>query len=252
VLYGDPFHMQKPVEEMTMHPSARNIYANAGHIVFFADDVSKSFKDDVLSSSLYLQLAASNKYSRFDDFNAWCSLYVDAMPRFGWVLTGQNSYRHAVEGEASFTVWNQITHRLGGKVSAGFFDKVSRFLVDQEAAEEVNAAILLFRDHAVSVRSAAPEAQAGAGEASLSLMFSFVSCEHWVTSVLLAFKTTETVGRNLLSQVFPGEKMVGDLAVEVISAQISEHHYRRVRERLNRELGARKQALILRFDGGSP
>ncbi|MDB6142826.1 MAG: Uncharacterized protein JWP80_1870 [Pseudomonas sp.] len=235
-----------------MHDNARSIYANAGHIVFFADGVGDSFKDDVLSSSLYLQLAASSKYSRFDDFDKWCSLYVSAMPRFGWVLTGQNSYRHRLEGETSLTVWNQISNRLGGKVSAGLFDKVGRFLVDQEAAEEVNAAILLFREHAVSVRSTAQDAEASVEEASLSLIFSFVSCEHLVTSVFLAFKTTEPVKENLFSQVFVSEKMVGNLQAEVVFAEISEHHYRRVRERLNAELGARKQKLILKFNKVSP
>lgn len=233
-----------------MRNTARNLYADAGHLVFFAENVSDSFKDDVLSSSLYFQLAASKKHSRFDDFNAWCSLYVEAMPRFGWVPTGQSSYRQLVNGEPSFTVWSQISNRLASRVPADVVDEVGRFLVGQEAVEQVSAAAVLFREHAVSVRSDTPEAVLSIEETSFSSIFSFVSCDHSVISVFLSFKTTEPVGKNLLSQTFQSEKIAGSVAMEIISMEFREHHYRRVRQRLNTELGARKQNLVIRFDEG--
>lgn len=239
-----------------MPDSAGDIYVNAGHIMYVANGVHDSFKDDVLSSSLYLQLAATHKHSRFDDFNAWRSVYVDAMPRFGWVPTGQWLNRQAAEGETSFTVWNQISNRFDGRLAAGFADEVGRVFVNQEAGKEANkdvgAGLLLFRDHAVSVQTKSTAEQASVEETSLSLIFSLVSSEHLVTSVFLGFKTTEPLEKNGLSQRFQTEKLIGDLTVEMVCAEISEHHYRRVRERLNAELGARKQELIMRLDGGRP
>jgi hypothetical protein len=231
-----------------MYDESRSIYADAGHLVFFAEGIGDAFKDDVLSSGLYLQLAASAQYSRFSEFEGWRSLYVDAMPRFGWVST--KTYRHAGVSETSFTLWDQITSRLGGRVTDDFLDKTYRFLVDQAADEKINAGILLFRDHAVSVQAGAADSRVSDAQSSLSLIFSFVSCEHSVTSVFLTFKTTEAVEINMFSQTFMAEKVIGNLSLDVISAEISEHHYRRVRERLKAALGAKKQALIMRLGGG--
>ncbi len=235
-----------------MQNNAGSVYANAGHIFYFANGVDQSFKEDVLNSSLYLQLAASNKHSRFDDFNAWRSVYVDAMPRFGWVPTGNRLNRQAAEGETSISVWEQISNSLGGRLSANLAHEVGRLFVDQEADKGVSTGLLLFRDHAVSVQTNSAAGQASAEEVSLSLMFSLVSCEHVVTSVFLAFRTTEPLEKNWLSQRFQTEKLIGDLTVEMMCAEISEHRYRRVRERLNTELGPRKQELIIRLDGGRP
>lgn len=233
---------------MTMFNIARNLYADAGHLLFFGEKLSDSFKDDVLGSSLYVQLAASNKHPRFDNFNSWYSLYVEAMPRFGGVPTGENSYRPLVENDPSFTVWGQISNRLEGRVSVDVLDGVSRYLLGQEEAEQITAAILLFRDHAMYTRSDTPDAEASVLETSLSLIFSFVNCDHSVISVFMSFKTTEPVGEKLFSQTFQTEKVIGDVAVEVILSEFREHSYRRVRQRLNSELGERKQKLIIRFE----
>jgi|GEM_PF-2391413 len=240
-----------------MSGSLNDVYVSAGHLVLFADDVSDGFKEDVLSSSLYFQLAASHQCSKFHAFKLWCDVYQEAMVAFGWPPVSRNTRSYRIESEKTFYVWGEIKNRLVERVSPALLVRFEQLMVERQAATQTNRAYALFFDHCVSSplqdvsldgHDPVLSVQHGSGGVTLSLLLSFVSCEQVVTSVFLSFKTAETVGEHPLLQNFTSGDIEGHLVMDVISSEMAGPHYRRVRERINARLGDKKQTLIMGFN----
>ncbi|WP_397450114.1 hypothetical protein [Pseudomonas sp. NA-150] len=101
-----------------MDKGMSELIVNGGCLLFFLDAQSLHSKNDVVNSTLYAQLAASKKHSKFSAYDDWRERYLAASLRFGWMLKASESISQRMTGQASRTLWDWIRDKLPAFVSA--------------------------------------------------------------------------------------------------------------------------------------
>lgn len=251
------------IKESPVRNGMQDVYVNAGSVVFFDDTVSHSFKEDVLDSQLYVQLAASKKYSKFAEFEAWRTTYLTAMATFGWIVSDRKYDSHPIAKDELFEPWSWIERELDGCVPASLVAHAKRVLVPgPERFQDPAARLLLGENTLQSEPWQADVNESFSGDISahalkvppatqlfsVVLQLSFVHAASLMTSVLISFKTVEPIEPQLLLRTFDPDRIVGNIAIASCSVEVSDIRYAQFREPFITALGARRTSMILRLE----
>lgn len=240
-----------------MHNGKQDVYVNAGSVIFFDDTISHSFKEDVLDSSLYIQLAASKKHSRFAEFDTWRQTYLTAMATFGWMVSDREFHNDPIEQNEPLELWSRIEHELGGRVPVSLVAHAKRVLMRSPERFLDNPAKALLGEY--TLQSEAWQAEVNGNLSSdipapatplftVTMQLSFVHATRSMTSLFVSFKTVELVGEYPWRQVFDPDRIVGNLEVASFSAELMDLRYAHFRKPFIAALGARRSSLILELE----
>lgn len=111
-----------------------NAYVNAGDIVLFDPDVEALFRDDVLASTLYFQLAASRKFSKSSAYSQWRDTYLEAMGVFGWAFKARGCHQLAPDRSKALHVWPLIKQTFCNELAITLADVADEAVVQAEDA----------------------------------------------------------------------------------------------------------------------
>jgi hypothetical protein len=89
-----------------------DVIVNAGCMLFFTPDVSGKLEKDVLDSTLFAQLTASKKYSRFGATKQWQERQLAAMTQFGWVMNTVERFNQPAPCKGDATIWAWLNEVL--------------------------------------------------------------------------------------------------------------------------------------------
>ena len=218
---------------------------SAGHVVFFDDGVTEQLKDDVVNSMLYSQLAASARCSRFDDVQAWGVKFKEVMTLFGWLALQERTQRYTHGERATLGLDDLLEQMLDPNVSSPCVNRLKKMCANLKTHRTYSASQQLLLDHALDCR-------AGAGDTTLTLLISFVSSASQVTTVLFSSTTPMADEEPAIAAHLATQRSVGSLSVTVLSMELSDRQYRRVRARVGAELGASRDALVMAMIEGPP
>lgn len=89
-----------------------DVIVNAGCMLFFSKGVAAQLKKDVLDSTLFTQLAADKKYSRFSATKEWKERHLSAMTHFGWVMNAAETLNQPVPCCGPLKLWAWLNEVL--------------------------------------------------------------------------------------------------------------------------------------------
>lgn len=208
-----------------MSDGALHTYLAAGNLMCFSDGVGETFKDDVLVSTLYTQLAASKKHSMVTEFETWRETCLRAMTAFGWIFTQREAQSDPSGTQEIFDLFSLIELYIGA-VAIPLQRQIKQMpsAVSSVVIDEVNS---------LSV---------------VTLQVSFIQAEPEMTSLWVQIKTRQAVCDNPFTQRFATDQIVGTVKRVCFSAELLDRHYALFREKLIAALGDKRQTLITRIE----
>jgi hypothetical protein len=227
-----------------MRNGRHHSYLNGGGLICFANSVTDSFRDDVLDATLYFQLAASKKHSKFSDAAAWRSRYFDAMTHFGCNILHREQLGSPVE---DIDAWSSIKGQLGKRVSASLMARADQSLKSLALQPRGSVTRGVLSDHTLEQ---APRDAYSAPTTCVSMQLGFVQAEPVIDQLFVSFKTTQSMDDLAWTQPWVPERMVGNLEVAWVSAELDEGRFAQFREIFIENLAARRQQLIIGLDEG--
>jgi hypothetical protein len=213
-------------------------YVNANSLLFFSGQSSPAFQADVLTCSLYSQLAASKKYSAFDQVVDWRRQYFDVLTGFRCLISRREN--HTLTLNAGETLWSCFIRELGARVSPSLRETAENTFIQLATATE-NPALKLLQ--AQSVRALSDELETY----DVSLQIGFCEGAPTVTLGFLSFKTTSPVAGLPLAALLTEGHISGALELAIISFDVDEHDFGYFRQALIERLGPRRDQLIVRI-----
>ena len=96
---AENFEVSQPTslhESVGDDPSAtlKQGFVDGGVLISFTGSISETHQSDVLNSLLFAQLAADNKYDRYQDAELWYKFFSSVLLKIGWVIGEFNFQRY--------------------------------------------------------------------------------------------------------------------------------------------------------------
>ena len=117
----------------------------AGHsLVSFTAGLSRQNREDVLNSTLLMQLAANARYNKESERQSWFKFYIDGLGTLGWTIS-DGTFEAYNTSQLDFTVQQAVIAIIGGLAQgAAFTPVVAKSLA---ALKEDPQALALFESH---------------------------------------------------------------------------------------------------------
>lgn len=226
-------------------------YVNAGSLFFFSGEVASAFRNDVLTCTLYSQLAASRQHPALHtQYESWANTYISALTRFGCSIPYSFSQSLPVESEGC--IWDEVRKGLCKRVVPAMVERAAGVLKDFSVFCEDPVVISTLREYTTQVISPAIYGSDSSPLSNVALQLGFVDAEPVVHLVLLSFNSTQPSSGLPFSQLFTQEKRSGNLQMTVISAEVDEQGFNRFRGEMIERLGPRREQLIKRLSEARP
>jgi hypothetical protein len=248
-----------------MRNGLRASYVNGNSLLFFAEQTSPAFQDDVLISTLYCQLAASFKHSAFSEPAEWRQRYFDALTSFRCPIVYSDVENFPLGPDE--TIWARLKEMLGKRVSPALIE-VAETAITHLAANAGHAACSLLREQTVQLdpqdggvalppvtHVMKPMSDPANGTEqrkelyNVVLQLGFMGATPTMNLVLVSFTSAGPVNGLPLAELFSSGAVIGNLDVAIVSAELDEDGFDYFRQNLINKLGPRRAALSLLLDG---
>ncbi|HEX8543480.1 MAG TPA: hypothetical protein VF671_17465 [Pseudomonas sp.] len=235
-----------------MRNGLRASYVNGNSLLFFADQASLAFQEDVLISTLYCQLAASAKHSAFNEAADWRQRYFNALTSFRCTIVYRDVQNLPLDPDE--TIWARLKGMLGKRVSAALIEAAETAITNLTTHADHEASALL-RKQTVQLDSH-NDPDSGTQESKevydVALQLGFMDATPTMHLVLFSFKSASPVSGLPLADLFSSSVIIGDLHVAIVSAELDEHDFGYFRQGLLDKLGSRREALCMEIAGVDP
>jgi hypothetical protein len=225
-------------------------FVNAGGLFMFRGPMPPDFIADALTSHLFYQLAASGQHDPFSDAEAWRLEYIQVMLAFGQEISRTEVQSIPIGGPES--LWSVIKSVLGKQISPGQLSQVEATFTHLRNDDDTS--LKVFEQYTTQpltgeIGNSAPETPLPAvtteenqAPRAVVLQLAFVDTVPFLTQVFLSFKTTcSSPILSLISQ----EQVVGNLELNLITAEFDVDTYENIRETVLEMLGPRRSSLII-------
>lgn len=210
-----------------MSTQSNEVIVNAGCLMFFQ---GLPICRDILDSTLYTQLSASNKYSRFTEYPRWKQTWLTAARRFGWMLQASESFEQTMPCAQAATFWDWVWTLCPSVVEPALLDScraaLSRCPVEQ-------AGFTLLADQVL-----------GRGATTISLQMGLVAKDCSLTLLQIHFEHDGPLDAGKLFGPWNSRAVKGDIALSVHRLQLSEERYGPLRMAFAMALRDRRQSLV--------
>jgi hypothetical protein len=226
-------------------------YVSAGSLVIFEGQVCPGLEHDVLTSTLALQLGATNKHDRFSGHKNWFETYLTMMSVFGYEISRRDVQSVPLPGQG--LVWDSWKVVLTQWLSAAAVEQVGQAFVQLQDGEA--RALELFQSFSRrlamvnGIQATSPPVSLAANEplAGVSLQLIFVHSKPIVTQVFISFKASCSNSALPSLHELTHENIVGNLELALLTAELDEARFNRVRDGLLKKLGPRRTDLVIRL-----
>lgn len=250
-----------------MRNGLRSLYVNGNSLVFSSVQIDAAFQDDVLTCTLYCQLAASAKYSAFNDVVNWRQRYVSAMTSFGCPVVYRDVQSLPLEPDD--VIWTRLKDMLGKRVPHSLLETVEPVIarlaanVDDDAISRLRKQTAKPGSEAGLVLPTLANARPQIGELvntaeqskqihDVTLQLGFIAAEPTVSLVLLSFKSAKPISELPLAELFCPSTIIGNLEVAIFGVELDEHQFALTKPALLEKLGSRRAELCMEIDGVEP
>ncbi|WP_122672340.1 hypothetical protein [Pseudomonas viridiflava] len=223
---------------------------NAGSLLFFSEERQADRQNDILDSMLYIQLAASKKHERFNDFEGWKELWLAAALRFGWALKASEHISEPLVAGTLNTVWNLAAQAFSASVSNSALTRVEALMRLANTQLSAQPAIKLLASQAMHVEdspavSPDPSCRARAGKSTLAFQLGFAAADNTLDIALVHFKTRQTLTDDFLFEPLDPGQICGNVEVTLYSMHLMAQVYAPFREVFHTALRKQDPALVM-------
>ncbi|HEX8595475.1 MAG TPA: hypothetical protein VF682_19700 [Pseudomonas sp.] len=225
-------------------------------LFLFSEAVSPEFKEDVLTATLYGQLAASFQHDKFGETQAWLHTYFSALNTFSCLIRSRDV--QSVPLDINDSTWSYTATRLAKRVSPALLKRAEsalKAIFKGSEASPVGKLLVAQTTQGLPLEEA-PQPKSGQLIPALDdtqekqlhnvvLLLGFIDSEPVVDMVILAFKTGLPVDEVPLSRLFEPGGNIGNLEIAVVAAELDQHGFGYLRKDLMAKLGARRDQFIV-------
>lgn len=220
-----------------------SIVINAGSIVLLPPELERQQRLDVLESVLFAQMVAAKKYPGFQQAILRYDAYREVLKN-GW-LQRAAAWKEFTPAAASFNVPAWLCAQLSEHVEQAAIDKVTRALKDVAQLSCTLPGIKLLCETACQQGTPASPSVGAETVYKVCMQIIFVQPGPTLSSVYVAFETTEHITANPLAQVFASDRVVGNIRLRYFKANLSAALYEPVRLAITRKLGDKASTNII-------
>ena len=239
-----------------MKHSNHTVYVVAGAILVFSPDTSESVREDILDSTLFLQLTVTRKFPRISDFSQWAEAYISLSRSLEWTLPSPWSKFFSVTNSTDLRLGYMVGTLLSPQLSCAQVKQIDLALSRIATIPLAVTAAKVLREHAVEC-SASEEAnvfvEKDAGTttpylARLRVQVGYVDEAGRLTCVRVYFETTEVIRNDFLVEALAAKQVVGNIHVSGFVAELDDFDYESSRKRIITALGSQRQGKIVKID----
>ncbi|HWM90113.1 MAG TPA: hypothetical protein VN493_05050 [Thermoanaerobaculia bacterium] len=207
-------------------------FVDSGILSAFVARVAELHRQDLLSSTLFGQLAADKLFSRMTQPEEWCQKYFETIEKVGWQI-GSFRFNHVRPVSATFTVEEMALALLETKVTPAEIELARKTMRSLRELPEKDPRVVVFNGSSHSTNA-------------VNVQIS-VRTPSVMVSAGLAFTTRQEVKRTLGEELLTAQ-LEGDILDFVQVGKLNEAVYSKVRESVIEKLGPRRKELILQLD----
>lgn len=223
----------------------------AGCLLFIPATCTQQDKEDALNSTLYMQLAASKKHSRFTEFAQWDDTFVRASIAFGWQLKGNVNLRQTPPDIGPRTLWDWIKADLPSFIPAEVLMSAQAQIRHCYLTDPDQSAIRLYADQ-VQQRTPLSSSLSGdqdqhghtACKTNVSLQLGFLSPDSALCMIGVSFTSLMPLEPDFMFQPIAAHNLWGDIELTFYALRNQEQEFSRNRSLISAALVSRREALI--------
>jgi len=246
----------------------RKTYVNGNSLLFFFDQNSQTFEEDVLTCTLACQLAASRKHSAFSEFTDWHKRYSGTLTSFKCPTDYHDV--QSIPLEADESIWSRLQRMLAKRVTASRLAEAETAITNMAKNDDHDASLFLCKqtvrpdpDQGDSVLPPAAHVQSRLGDADnvtletsevydVALTLGFIGAKPAMNLVLISFKSCQPIKGLPLAELFSSGAVIGNLEVVIICSELDDHDFGYVRQAIIEKLGSRREELRMKVVGAQP
>lgn len=180
-----------------------DIFIVGGSVLLLAHELDQSARDDVLDSTLYMQLVSAAKQSSLAEYEQWWELYRSQLNQFGWARLQNFGGSFEPDSEQPYqTISKTVASQVSRYLSSTYVEAIDRALIELSRLPAHSAVCAQLRQHSVAEDQASNlirvRLQLGivlAGARLIYLTFSFATRETLPNSIIEhIFRTSDIVG----------------------------------------------------------
>jgi hypothetical protein len=213
-------------------------YINAGCVVFMSAACSDQQKKDVMDCTLYTQLAASKRHSRFDAALDWRHTWLAALNRFGWAVRSHDSRSLPAADVGRGTVWDWLDKQLPVFIPKALFSEGAVFATRSVKGHPDQPAVAMLDRQVIETSSEDPAS--GVSKRKIALQLAVSGPASGLGLIVLSFTTRQPSSAELLVEVFNPEEVLGNIEMAFYSAHVMDIVYAQFREKINQALNDRR------------
>ncbi|WP_154232271.1 hypothetical protein [Pseudomonas syringae] len=226
-------------------------FVNAGGLFMFGNAVPPDFIDDVLTSNLFYQLAASGQHDLFIDAEAWLREYSRLM-----VVLGQEASRRemrSITPEGQDSLWSMIKNALGKQISSGGLSQAEA--VFTRLQNDNGTALKLLEQHTTQslpsqadfpkTSFAAATSKENLSSRTVTLQLVVVDKAPFLTQVFISFKTSSALPSLSILPLIKQEQVVGNVELSLMTTELYADPYEDMKDTILEMLGPRRSTLII-------
>ncbi len=149
-------------------PSADSAVVAGDSLLSFVAGLTRQAREDVLNSTLLMQLAANKRFDKARQREEWFGFYTEGLGKLGWTLSHNELIRFH-PSQASFSMNDVIIDIIEGVAGGSTFSPIARRTL--EALRKQPHALELFMNHSnsgnVGTFQILPCSQNGAGDVTM-------------------------------------------------------------------------------------
>jgi hypothetical protein len=199
-------------------------YVSGGSILVLSPMLERSQRDDFTTSTLYMQLASTNKHPDFKDFDSWGEVYSLLLRRLHFNVLGAVGEVYTLGGEGHVSVAGVINNALERFFSLEQIALLNPALQSLCADASSSTSLQILTRHAVEPVIESSESTDSQGQTRIRLQVGLVDETATLKMLRISFAVTEPLNSNFMSQQFMAEGIIGSVQLSCFQAQLSDEY----------------------------
>jgi hypothetical protein len=182
-----------------------DIFIVGGSILLLSHELNQTVRDDVLDSTLYMQLASTSKQPSLIEYEQWWELYRSQLNKFGW--TRLQSFGSSFEPDSEQpcqTINNMVASNVSHYLSSTYVEAIDRALIELSSLPAHSAALALLRQYSVAEDEASNLSR-------IRLQVGIVLEGTRLIYLTFSFATRETLPNSIIEHIFQTTDIVGEI-----------------------------------------
>jgi hypothetical protein len=242
--------------EVFVKRSHHAVYIVAGAILVFSPDTMESVRENILDSTLFLQLAANRKFPEISDFTQWHKAYLFHSHSLEWTHLSAWSQFSSGADSIDFRLDELIGTQLSSRLSREQVEQIDLALSCITTMPMAAMAARVLREHAVECAASEDanvpvenvEGRAAPCLTRLRVQVGYVDGAGRLTCVWVYVQSAEAIQNDFLVQALMAKQVFGNIQVNGVVAELDDFDYESTRKRIIAAVGSLRQGKIVKID----